>query len=296
MSSLTPQQIKKMQTKVDSALRAFPDECESELFYIDEKYKYERFLQLLEQKRQEYEGSEQERQRERERLEQEYELRSQECRHRLQESGRLTQEYVFKSQEYEHILQESERLKQEYNQSLIEIGFAPSFPIQLGNLPGLSKRVSSSKKSLGILIIGLMCFSIISSILIFNIIVDIINKNIIWLDIVVSLFPICFTMLLVIVLIRALRLRRQLRRQEKFKEALLKAEHLVKEPQIKKLICSTLLSITGDVFEYSKILTPLLMGAILAKTIVMPIDSLIFAGIAIVVSKAGVSTICKGYE
>jgi hypothetical protein len=55
-------------------------------------------------------------------------------------------------------------------------------------------------------------------------------------------------------------------------------------------------SVTGDVYEYSKILTPLLMGAILAKTIVMPIDSLLFAGIAIVVSKAGVSTICKGHE
>ena len=95
---------------------------------------------------------------------------------------------------------------------------------------------------------------------------------------------------------RRLKIFLKERRRKKLEKALLEAKVLVQKNDIKKLICPTLLSVTGDVFEYSKTITPILMAAIIAKTIIMPLDAMIFAAIAIVVAKSGASVICAGHD
>jgi len=105
------------------------------------------------------------------------------------------------------------------------------------------------------------------------------------------------------VLWQRLQARRQkqakarLTREEALKrlEKLGEAEVILQNPTVKDLLCPALLSVSNDVFEITKTLTPILVGAIIVKTIVMPLDPLFFATIAIAVSRAGIASVCKAY-
>lgn len=89
--------------------------------------------------------------------------------------------------------------------------------------------------------------------------------------------------------------KQQLERLFNTQDKLKQAEEIVNSPSIKHLLCQALQTVTNDVFEISKTITPILVGAPIAKMIILPLDTLLFAAIAIVIARSGVSTLCAGY-
>jgi hypothetical protein len=89
--------------------------------------------------------------------------------------------------------------------------------------------------------------------------------------------------------------KKEAQAKQRLELVLTQAQEITQRPDFRSLVCPVLQSVTNDVFEYSKILTPILVGAVLAKTIIMPLDTLLFAAISIVVSKSGVSAMCASY-
>jgi len=61
-------------------------------------------------------------------------------------------------------------------------------------------------------------------------------------------------------------------------------------------ICPALQSITGDSFEIAKITTPVLLSLSLAGTINIPSSPLVFGLFAVLLSKAGVESICRNIK
>lgn len=72
-----------------------------------------------------------------------------------------------------------------------------------------------------------------------------------------------------------------------------KAENYINQPTIKQRICEAITSINNDLFEINRTITPVLVGAILAETIVMPLNPIIFAWIVLLVSRAGIKQYCN---
>jgi hypothetical protein len=75
-----------------------------------------------------------------------------------------------------------------------------------------------------------------------------------------------------------------------------KAENLIKRKNIRATICPGLKSISSDVFDIAKVITPLLVGATLAKTITIPLDPMLFGCIAMVIMRMGIATLCAQYQ
>jgi Ca2+/Na+ antiporter len=76
----------------------------------------------------------------------------------------------------------------------------------------------------------------------------------------------------------------------------LKAGEIVEKPNIKKLLCPVLRSVTTDAFEISKTITPVLTGAVIIGTISIPLNPILFAAIAVVIAKSGVNGFCADYK
>ena len=84
-------------------------------------------------------------------------------------------------------------------------------------------------------------------------------------------------------------------RQRKIDEATNEAEKILKKPEMLKHICPALKSISGDAFEISKILVGVLLPLGIAGIIAIPLHPLIFGVIAIMISRAGIASICDKY-
>lgn len=61
---------------------------------------------------------------------------------------------------------------------------------------------------------------------------------------------------------------------------------------IKPYICPVLKSLTNDVCDIGKTLVPVLVPLALAGTISIPLDPIFFGILALMITKAGISTIC----
>ena len=64
------------------------------------------------------------------------------------------------------------------------------------------------------------------------------------------------------------------------------------EKRLKKYLCPVLKSISGDLFDYSKIMTPIIVSLSLVGTIAVPLTVPVVAGIVFAIAKAGVAVYC----
>jgi CobQ-like glutamine amidotransferase family enzyme len=70
------------------------------------------------------------------------------------------------------------------------------------------------------------------------------------------------------------------------------AEKYVARQEVKQTICQSLQALTGDIFEIANGITPVLVGAIVAGQITMPLNPLLFGWIALLLFRTGVKTFC----
>ncbi len=70
------------------------------------------------------------------------------------------------------------------------------------------------------------------------------------------------------------------------------AGELISKPDYKKHICNALKSMSNDVYGISEKLTPVLVGLAIANPALIPANPLLFAWAAIIISRAGINTIC----
>ena len=71
------------------------------------------------------------------------------------------------------------------------------------------------------------------------------------------------------------------------------AENYINQPTIKQRICEAIQSINNDLFEINRTITPVLVGAVIAEAIVMPLNPIIYAWIVLLVSRAGINQYCN---
>lgn len=75
-----------------------------------------------------------------------------------------------------------------------------------------------------------------------------------------------------------------------------RAEKLVSRKDIRKYLCPVLKSVSDDAFEIAKLITPILLSLSLAGTVAIPLSPILFANLAIVISKTGIAALCVGYN
>ena len=75
-----------------------------------------------------------------------------------------------------------------------------------------------------------------------------------------------------------------------------KAKELLARKDIRAYLCPALLRGSDDVFELSKIVTPLLLGFVAAGTIAIPLVPVLFAAIAFEITRMGITSICANYD
>lgn len=81
-----------------------------------------------------------------------------------------------------------------------------------------------------------------------------------------------------------------------FQESENEAEKTVSRQDIRKLICPALEKGADDAGNIATTITPILIGAIIAETIVMPLNPILFGWLAVVIARAGVASICTDYN
>lgn len=70
------------------------------------------------------------------------------------------------------------------------------------------------------------------------------------------------------------------------------AEEIVEDISVKSYLCPALQSVSDDAFEIAKIIIPILVSLSLAKTITVPLDSLLFALIPLSIARMGIASLC----
>jgi hypothetical protein len=70
------------------------------------------------------------------------------------------------------------------------------------------------------------------------------------------------------------------------------AKELVKRRDVMKYLCPALQSASNDVYDVAKITTPILIPLVLAGTIAIPLNPLLFALIALTISRMGIASLC----
>lgn len=65
---------------------------------------------------------------------------------------------------------------------------------------------------------------------------------------------------------------------------------------LQRYLCPSLLSVSSDVFEVARVMTPLLVGLKLAGKVAIDLDPWLFAGIALLIERMGVAAFCAGYD
>ena len=81
-----------------------------------------------------------------------------------------------------------------------------------------------------------------------------------------------------------------------FTESKKEAEEIIQRQDVKKAICFSLTKATDDAFEIANTMTPILIGAILAETVVMPLNPILFGWIAVLIARAGLASFCENYK
>jgi hypothetical protein len=75
-----------------------------------------------------------------------------------------------------------------------------------------------------------------------------------------------------------------------------KAVQILKQKDVKQHLCPALESVAEDAFEIAKTLTQVLVPLVLTKAISVPLDSLLFALMAVTIAKMGVASFCADYN
>ena len=70
------------------------------------------------------------------------------------------------------------------------------------------------------------------------------------------------------------------------------AKKEIRKHNLKKYLCPVLQQFSGDVMEIMKTITPILFAISSAKVIELPFNHLIYAGIAILISRSGIASFC----
>ncbi|MBD2298601.1 hypothetical protein [Nostoc sp. FACHB-190] len=73
-------------------------------------------------------------------------------------------------------------------------------------------------------------------------------------------------------------------------------EEALKKKDVKKIICPVLKSITNEASNIANAITPVLVGAVLAGTLVIPLNPIFFGWLAVVIAKGGIAAICADYD
>ena len=74
------------------------------------------------------------------------------------------------------------------------------------------------------------------------------------------------------------------------------ARSLLKEQAVRKAICAALQQGAKSAFDIGKIITPILVGLVLAGTIVFPLTPVLFGMMAIVIAQIGTAALCAEYK
>jgi hypothetical protein len=79
----------------------------------------------------------------------------------------------------------------------------------------------------------------------------------------------------------------------KAEEARTEATKVIAKRGFRKYICPALQTVTNDAHDIAKIITPILIPLILAKTISIPLEPIIFAQVALIIARMGVASLCE---
>jgi hypothetical protein len=86
------------------------------------------------------------------------------------------------------------------------------------------------------------------------------------------------------------------RRIAEIESAKERGSEIASTSEFKRHACAALNSVSNDVFSIAKVLTPVLAGLVAAGTIVIPLNPLVFAAIALAVSRMGIAALCAEYK
>jgi|GEM_PF-5140032 len=75
-----------------------------------------------------------------------------------------------------------------------------------------------------------------------------------------------------------------------------KAKKLLAEEDICSRLCNALRTASNDSFEIAKIITPILVGLVVAGTISIPLLPILFASIALAITRMSIASLCGNNE
>lgn len=86
-----------------------------------------------------------------------------------------------------------------------------------------------------------------------------------------------------------------MKNQKKLSKSKKKAKRIVARQDIKKYLCPALQSVSNDVYEIAKAITPILVTLSFAGPIQVSLEPMLFAMIALIISRMGVAGLCVDY-
>ena len=88
------------------------------------------------------------------------------------------------------------------------------------------------------------------------------------------------------------------RRNRSREEAVLEiyAIEVVARKDIRAYICPPLQSLSNDAYDIAKVITPILIPLVLAGTLAIPLQPLIFSHISLILARMGVAALCEDYN
>lgn len=75
-----------------------------------------------------------------------------------------------------------------------------------------------------------------------------------------------------------------------------KARELIARKDILDYLCPALQTTSDDAFEIVKVITPILVGLVMAGTLSVPLIPVLFASIGLVVARMGIASLCADYD
>lgn len=75
-----------------------------------------------------------------------------------------------------------------------------------------------------------------------------------------------------------------------------KAEKLIKRKDVRDYLCPALQTLSGDTSTFGNTATQVLLAAVMAGQLSIPLVPVLFASIALVVSRMGIATLCADYD
>lgn len=86
--------------------------------------------------------------------------------------------------------------------------------------------------------------------------------------------------------------------EERSRDELIKTEatKLIIKKDIRKYLCPALQTASNDAYDIAKIITPILIPLILAGTIAIPLQPILFSHLAITIARMGIASLCDDFK